>query len=235
LRGKLLEELDVEMVQYEQARHRMVFEQLISRGIKDERVLTAMRTIPRHLFVDDVSRERAYEDCALSIGEQQTISQPYMVACMTEELELDGTERVLEIGTGSGYQTAVLAMLAAHVWSLERVESLMARARDILARLQYLNITIRVGDGTLGWPEEAPFDVILVTAGSPDVPPPLLKQLKVSGRLIIPIGDRKTQVLHKIITTPAGMEDRTLTSCVFVPLIGDYAWPEGIHDNGPVV
>jgi|SRR3990172_4525711 len=219
------------MIDYEQARHRMVSEQLIARGIKDERVLEAMRSVPRHLFVDEGSRERAYEDCALPIDERQTISQPYMVATMTEELELNGMEKVLEIGTGSGYQTAVLARLARHVLSIERLEGLVASASEILTRLQCLNVTIRVGDGTLGWPEEGPFDAIMVTAGSPGVPPPLVVQLKVSGKIVIPIGDRKTQVLHKIVKAPTGVEDIILNGCVFVPLIGDHGWRLG-DENG---
>jgi len=212
------------MIHYEQARHRMVRDQLVARSIKNERVLEAMRTVPRHLFVDEKLREQAYDDCALSIREGQTISQPFMVAIMTEELELQGTEKALEIGTGSGYQTAVLASLVRHVWSIERLESLAAAAREILTRLQYLNVTIRVEDGTLGWPEEAPFDAIMVTAGSPHVPSPLVDQLRISGRMVIPIGDRKSQVLHKIIKTPTGVENIALTGCVFVPLVGAYGW-----------
>lgn len=212
------------MIQYEQARQRMVRDQLIARCIRSERVLEAMSRVPRHLFVDEKYRERAYDDCALSIREGQTISQPYMVAIMTEELELKGIEKTLEIGTGSGYQTAVLACLVQHVWSIERLENLAVAARELLARLEYTNVTIRVEDGTLGWPEEAPFDAILVTAGSPHVPTPLVDQLKISGRMMIPIGDRKNQILHKIIKTPRGVQDITLTGCVFVPLIGAHGW-----------
>jgi protein-L-isoaspartate(D-aspartate) O-methyltransferase len=221
------------MIHYEQARQRMVRDQLIARGIRNERVLEAMGRVPRHLFVDEKSRERAYDDCALSISEGQTISQPYMVAIMTEELELQGIEKALEIGTGSGYQTAVLACVAEHVWSIERLENLAMTARKLLTRLEYSNVTIRVGDGTLGWPEEAPFDAILVTAGSPDVPDPLINQLKMAGRMVIPIGDRKSQTLHKIVKTPAGVQDITLTGCVFVPLVGTYGWRlEGKDDRG---
>jgi protein-L-isoaspartate(D-aspartate) O-methyltransferase len=183
-----------------------------------------MGRVPRHFFVDEKSQERAYDDCALSISEGQTISQPYMVAIMTEELELKGIEKVLEIGTGSGYQTAMLACLAQHVWSIERIESLAVAAQKLLAQLGYSNVTLRVRDGTLGWPEEAPFDAILVTAGSPHVPAPLVDQLKAFGRMVIPIGDRKSQTLHKIVKTPAGVQDITLTGCVFVPLVGAYGW-----------
>ncbi len=221
------------MIHYEQARQRMVREQLIARGIRNKWVLEAMIRVPRHLFVDEKSRERAYDDCALSISEGQTISQPYMVAIMTEELELKGIEKTLEIGTGSGYQTAVLACLAQHVWSIERLETLAVAARELLTRLGYSNVTIRVGDGTLGWPEEAPFDAILVTAGSPHVPAPLVDQLKITGRMVIPIGDRKSQTLHKIVKTSAGVQDITLTGCVFVPLVGTYGWRlEGKDDRG---
>jgi protein-L-isoaspartate(D-aspartate) O-methyltransferase len=202
----------------------MVREQLVARGIKNERVLEAMRTVPRHLFVEEKLRDQAYNDCALSIEEGQTISQPFMVAVMTEELELQGTEKALEIGTGSGYQTAVLASLVRHVYSIERLGNLATAAQEILARLQYFNVTIRVGDGTLGWSEEAPFDAIIVTAGSPHVPSPLVNQLGTSGKMVIPIGDRKSQVLHKIIKTSTGVEDIALTSCVFVPLVGTYGW-----------
>ncbi len=212
------------MIHYEQARQRMVSEQLIARGIRDERVLEAMGRVPRHLFVDEKSQERAYDDCALSISEGQTISQPYMVAIMTEELELKGIEKTLEIGTGSGYQTAVLACLSQDVWSIERLENLAVAAQKLLARLEYSNITLRVGDGTLGWPEEAPFDAILVAAGSPHVPTPLVDQLKISGKMVIPIGDRKSQTLHKIVKTATGVQDVALTGCVFVPLVGAHGW-----------
>lgn len=210
----------------------MVNEQLVARGIKDERLLNVMKRIPRHLFVPEPLWERAYEDCALSIGQGQTISQPYMVAVMTEALELKGGEKVLEVGTGSGYQTAVLAGLTGQVWSVERLQELADRAREILARLDFPNVRIRIGDGTLGWPEEAPFDAILVTAGSPDAPRSLMAQLKASGCMVIPIGDRKTQVLHKIIKTETGIRDAALTGCVFVPLIGRYGWHDEPGGNG---
>jgi protein-L-isoaspartate(D-aspartate) O-methyltransferase len=220
------------MMHYEQARIQMVNEQLTARGIKDERVLNAMRKIPRHFFVQQQLWDRAYEDCALSIGEGQTISQPYMVALMTQALELKGGEKVLEVGTGSGYQTAILASLSEQVWSVERLEELAEQAREILTRLDFFNVRIRVGDGTLGWPEGAPFDAILVTAGSPDVPHSLMDQLKVSGCMVIPVGDRKTQVLHKLVKTQTGIQDAALTGCVFVPLIGRYGWHEEPRDNG---
>jgi protein-L-isoaspartate(D-aspartate) O-methyltransferase len=209
---------------YERARLRMVDEQLAARGIKDPRILSAMGRVPRHLFVEEALRNRAYGDHALPIGERQTISQPYMVALMTESLALKGPERVLEIGTGSGYQTAVLAELAAQVYSIERIEALALRARRLLASLGYRNAKIKVFDGTYGWREEAPFDAILVTAGSPDVPAPLTDQLREGGRMIIPVGDRTTQMLKKVVRTSSGIEIRALTGCVFVPLIGGHGW-----------
>lgn len=209
---------------FERARLRMVDEQLAGRGIKDPRVLSAMGRVPRHLFVDEALRDRAYGDHALPIGERQTISQPYMVALMTELLVLGGTERVLEIGTGSGYQTAVLAELAAEVCSVERIPVLAARARGILNTLGYRNVAVKVFDGTHGWKEKGPFDGIVVTAGSPDIPKPLVDQLKAGGRLIIPVGDRATQDLKKVTKGPAGLRVESVTGCVFVPLVGDHGW-----------
>jgi len=210
----------------ERARLKMVDEQLAARGIKDPRVLSAMGRVPRHRFIEEAFRDRAYGDHSLPIGGGQTISQPYMVALMTESLALKGSERVLEIGTGSGYQTGVLAELAARVYSVERIAVLADRARRLLASLGYRNILIKVFDGTFGWKEEAPFDAILVTAGSPDIPAPLLEQLKEGGRLLIPVGDRATQVLKKVTKTAAGIEVSSLTGCVFVPLIGGHGWRE---------
>src|SRR5216117_3280326 len=180
---------------FERERTRMVDEQLAARGIADDRVLAAMRTVPRHLFVEEALRARAYGDHTLPIGEEQTISQPYIVALMTELLELSGREKALEIGTGSGYQTAVLAELARRVCSIERLPRLGERARALLEQLGYTNVWIRVGSGTLGWPDEAPFDRILVTAGGPAVPPPLFQQLAEGGRMVVPIGDPANQVL----------------------------------------
>jgi len=212
------------MIDDERARLKMVDEQLAARGIKDRPVLSAMGRVPRHLFVEEALRDSAYGDHALPIGEQQTISQPYMVALMTETLALKGTERVLEIGTGSGYQTAVLAELAAQVYSVERIDSLAVKARRLLTTLGYRNVQIKVFDGTYGWKEEAPFDAILVTAGSPEIPMPLTEQLKEGGRMVIPVGERTTQVLKKVTKTPAGIEVTALTGCVFVPLIGGHGW-----------
>ena len=165
----------------------MVDEQLTRRGISDERVLAAMRRVARHLFVDEALRDRAYGDHPLPIGEHQTISQPYIVALMTSLLSLEGHEKVLEVGTGSGYQTAVLAALARRVCSIERLPALAARARGIIEGLGITNVWIRVGNGALGWPDEAPFDRILVAAGGPAVPPPLFQQLAPGGRMVLPL------------------------------------------------
>ena len=168
---------------YETARARMVEEQLVRREITDERVIAAMRRVPRHLFVEEALRDRAYGDHPLPIGEEQTISQPFIVGLMTQLLELHGHEKILEVGTGSGYQTAVLAELARRVCSIERLPRLAERARALLERLGYDNVWVRVGSGTLGWPDEAPFDRILVTAGGPSVPPPLFQQLGEGGQV----------------------------------------------------
>ncbi|HSO71184.1 MAG TPA: protein-L-isoaspartate(D-aspartate) O-methyltransferase, partial [Thermodesulfobacteriota bacterium] len=180
------------------ARERMVQTQLVARGISDPKVLYAMQKVPRHLFVEEALQNQAYGDFPLPIGEQQTISQPYIVAFMTEALKLTGVEKVLEIGTGTGYQAAILAELAPEVYSIERVYSLVSRARRILESLRYFNVKIKASDGTLGWPEEAPFDAIIVTAAAPGIPKPLLDQLAMGGRLIIPVGDRQTQSLDLV-------------------------------------
>jgi protein-L-isoaspartate(D-aspartate) O-methyltransferase len=209
---------------YEEQRHLMVEEQLRARGIKDERVLKAMETVPRHLFVSEDLKDRAYDDCALPIGEGQTISQPYMVAIMTELLELKGDERVLEIGTGSGYQSAVLSMLCSEVFTVERIRLLAVKAQELLNRLGYKNVNVFISDGTLGLPEHAPFDAIIVTAGAPEIQEVYIKQLKVDGRLVIPMGSRFSQTLYQIKRTPSGIVTKTSTPCVFVPLVGRYGW-----------
>lgn len=212
---------------YAQTRERMVKEQIEARGIKDGRVLAAMRKIPRHLFVDEALWSQAYNDYPLPIGEGQTISQPYIVALMTEALELKGNEKVLEIGTGSGYQTAILAELAQNVFTIERVPSLLEKAKAVLDGLGYFNIAYKTGDGTLGWPEAAPFQAIIVTAAAPDIPPPFLEQLDVFGKLVIPIGDRAAQVLYKITKLADGSIIReNLGGCRFVPLVGVHGWSE---------
>ena len=205
-------------------REQMVETQLITRGIKDRRVLDAMRRLPRHLFAGDANLHNAYDDMALSIGEGQTISQPYMVAIMTELLELKGTEKVLEIGTGSGYQGAILAELAKDVYSIERIAVLAERALSTFRSLSYQNIHVRAGDGTLGWPEEAPFDRIIITAAAPMIPDPLLDQLGMNGILVIPVGSRFSQTLLKIRKTEKGLIEEHHTPCVFVPLIGEHGW-----------
>ena len=208
-------------------RKKMVDSQLRSRGVRDERILRAMEKIPRHLFVEEGLRDQAYSDHPLPIGERQTISQPYMVALMTEALSLGGTEKVLEVGTGSGYQAAVLAELADRVFSIERIAKMADRARRILGALRYSNVLIKVGDGTYGWKDEAPFDGIIVTAGAPKVPETLVAQLAVGGRQVIPVGDRFTQTLFRVVRRsedPGDVEKEDLGGCRFVDLIGDHGW-----------
>ncbi len=205
-------------------RERMVDEQLVRRGIADGRVLDAMRKVPRHRFVEEALQERAYGDHPLPIGEGQTISQPYMVAAMTQLLRLTGPEKVLEIGTGSGYQTAVLAELARRVCSIERLPALATRARQVLEELGYTNAVIRIGDGTYGWPDEAPFDRILIAAGAPAVPAPLFQQLAEGGRLVAPIGEAQSQTLHVVEKVDGEMRTSTDCGCVFVKLVGKYGW-----------
>ena len=208
-------------------RRRMVDTQIEARGVSDPLVLEAMRRVPRHRFVPQGLWDQAYNDYPLPIGEDQTISQPYIVALMTEALELRSTDRVLEIGTGSGYQAAVLAELAAEVYSIDRLASLAENAKKVLAVLSYKNFHVRVGDGTLGWPEEAPFEAILVTAGAHQVPRPLVEQLALGGRLVIPVGDRFSQTLTRIRKTKEGLKYDYMGGCRFVRLIGEYGWKAG--------
>lgn len=205
----------------------MVNIQLVARGISDQRVLDAFRKVPRHLFVPENMRDSAYDDCALPIGEGQTISQPYMVAIMTELLKLKGEEKVLEIGTGSGYQAAILAKLCKKVYTIERIETLSQRAEKILKELKYTNIEFIIGDGTQGYQEAEPYEGIIVTAGCPSIPNPLIDQLADGGRLVIPVGDIYPQVLTTV--TKQGTEIFTEESigCVFVPLVGKYGWQSG--------
>jgi protein-L-isoaspartate(D-aspartate) O-methyltransferase len=209
---------------FERERARMVTEQLARRGIRDERVLDAMRRVPRHHFVEEVFRERAYGDHPLPIGQEQTISQPYIVALMSSLLELTGREKVLEVGTGSGYQTAVLAELARRVCSIERIPALAARARAALEALGYANAWVRVGNGALGWPDEAPFDRILVAAAGPSLPPPLFEQLADGGRMVLPLGGPSGQTLTLVENAGGQMRSRPCGECHFVPLVGKYAW-----------
>jgi protein-L-isoaspartate(D-aspartate) O-methyltransferase len=209
---------------FEKLRNEMVESQLIPRGIKDSRVLEAMRKVPRHLFMDKSMWYKAYDDMALPIGEGQTISQPYMVAIMTELLDLKGDEAVLEIGTGSGYQAAILAELSRDVYSFERMQALSEKAKEVIMSLGYKNIHLKVGDGTLGWPEAAPFDRILITAGAPEFPEPLIEQLSEGGMILAPVGDRCSQQLVKTMKRSGKLLKEYHTPCVFVPLLGKYGW-----------
>jgi protein-L-isoaspartate(D-aspartate) O-methyltransferase len=208
----------------EQAREQMVKQQLETREVRDRLTLAAVRKVPRHLFVPAESQRLAYEDYPLPIGHGQTISQPYIVAFMTEALGLVGGETVLEIGTGSGYQTAVLAELARRVCSVERLGTLATRARGILEDLGYTNAVVRIADGTYGWPDEAPFERIVVTAGAPAVPGPLFQQLAEGGMMLVPVGDAQTQTLHVIQKVDGRMRTALDCGCVFVKLVGRYGW-----------
>jgi protein-L-isoaspartate(D-aspartate) O-methyltransferase len=214
--------------EYEDVRRRMVERQIAARGLKHQGVLAAMRKVPRHLFVDDRSRRHAYEDRPLSIGEGQTISQPYMVAIMTAALMPAGGDAVLEIGTGSGYQTAVLAELAAKVYTIERIASLQDGARKVLDELGYANVEFVVGDGTVGLAEHAPYEGILVTAGAPRVPEALKAQLAERGRLVIPVGSRHYQELVRVTRKGESYYEETMEGCAFVPLIGEEGWGEHV-------
>jgi len=209
---------------FARVRLKMVEEQVIERGVKDSRVIAAMRKVPRHLFVEEALQNQAYSDRPLPIGEKQTISQPYMVALMTEALQLTGKEKVLEIGAGSGYQTAILAESARQVFSIERILSLTMKARMLLINLGYTNVEIKFSDGTEGWIGESPFDAVIVTAGSPDIPQPLVDQLAVGGRLVIPVGDESAQDLMRLTKTEEGIKREDLGGCRFVKLIGKYGW-----------
>ncbi|MCC6848288.1 MAG: protein-L-isoaspartate(D-aspartate) O-methyltransferase [Deltaproteobacteria bacterium] len=211
---------------FARARARMVEEQLVDRGVSDLRVLAVMSEVERHRFVAEALQQRAYDDKALPIGERQTISQPYMVGLMTQILELRGGERVLEIGTGCGYQTAVLAELAATVYTIERLAPLAAAARATLAACGYANVVTRVGDGTIGWAEEAPFDRILITAGTPQVPRPLVTQLREGGSLVFPVGEEQLQTLVRIRKEAEGLREEYFGDCRFVKLVGRYGWRE---------
>lgn len=202
----------------------MVEEQLVSRGIKDQRVLSAFLEVPRHKFVEEYLKYKAYDDYPLSIGYGQTISQPYMVALMTEALAPSPQDKILEIGTGSGYQAAILSRLCSTVYSIERVSALASRARKTLDELGYFNIHTRIGDGTFGLPQDAPYDGIIVTAGAPHVPEALIGQLKEDGRLVIPVGDQSIQDLKRITRTKDGIREESLGGCRFVRLIGKNGW-----------
>ncbi|MBD3315330.1 MAG: protein-L-isoaspartate(D-aspartate) O-methyltransferase [Chitinivibrionales bacterium] len=205
------------------ARERLI-KHLRGRGIKDERVLEAFRKVPRHQFVDGAMYAQAYDDNALPIGGGQTISQPYVVALMTELLELGSDEKILEIGTGSGFQAAILAQFSRRVYTIERRRELGEAARKLLRAMGYENIVFKIGDGTHGWRQHAPFDKIIVTAGAPVVPRTLVEQLSVGGRLLIPTGDRAYQELEVYDKTDAGIQKRSVGGVVFVPLVGEHGW-----------
>ena len=205
----------------------MVDTQIRARGVSDQRVLKAMEKIPRHLFVDEGLIDQAYNDNPLPIESRQTISQPYIVALMSEAMALTGREKVLEIGTGSGYQTAILAELAERVFSIERIAALATAARRVLDALNDYNVAIRVGDGTYGWREESPFDAITVTAGAPRIPKLLIEQLAVGGRLVVPVGNRNSQTLLRLTRMsedPEDLKQEDLGGCRFVDLIGEHGW-----------
>lgn len=207
-------------------RQLMVELQIRARGIYDGEILSAFMSVPRHRFVGPGLQDSAYADHPLPIGEGQTISQPYMVALMTQCLGLKSTDRVLEIGTGSGYQTAILATIAAGVYTVERLPALTKNAEDILRELGYNNVRFLVGDGTKGWPEEAPFDGIVVTAGAPRLPEPLVEQLAEGGRLVIPVGGSWSQDLKVVRKIEGRIEEEFVCGCVFVPLVGEHGWKD---------
>ncbi|MDD5454681.1 MAG: protein-L-isoaspartate(D-aspartate) O-methyltransferase [Candidatus Ratteibacteria bacterium] len=209
---------------YKSLRENMVDCQIKARGINGEKVLKAMREIPRHLFIPEQQRSYAYEDFPVPIGEGQTISQPHIVALMTEMLQLKGHEKVLEIGTGSGYQSAILSKIAKEVYTVEKIEYLALKAEKIFKILGYNNIKVKIGDGTEGWSEHAPYDGIIITAGSPKIPEPLIEQISEDGRLVIPIGDAFSQDLTVAQKIKGKLTKRIICGCIFVPLIGKHAW-----------
>ena len=212
-------------IDFRRSRERMVREQIEARGVSDPQVLRAMRKVPRHLFVEEALTPQAYEDHPLPLGHGQTISQPYVVGWMTELLAVAPGMRVLEIGTGSGYQAAVLAELGAYVFTVERVRPLYAQARRRLEDLRYLKVRFKLDDGTLGWPEEAPFDRILVTAGGPKIPDPLRAQLADPGRMVIPVGaGRRSQTLVVVRKENGRVEEQELGGVMFVDLVGAHGW-----------
>jgi protein-L-isoaspartate(D-aspartate) O-methyltransferase len=217
------------------ARNEMVARQIRSRGIISARVLDAMATVPRHEFVPVGAQASAYADEALPIGGGQTLSQPFIVAAMSEALQLSGSERVLEIGGGCGYQAAVLSLLVQHVVVVELRPSLADAARERLARLGYANVRVEEGDGSLGWPAAAPYDAILVSAAAPAIPPPLIEQLAEDGRLVIPVGDAERQSMLRIVKRASGLAQESLLACRFVPLLGRHGWPHSLPNavQGP--
>lgn len=216
--------MDENSLKYERQRKEMVKRQLEARGVTDPKVLAAMLKVPRHFFVSDALRDQAYGDFPLPIGEQQTISQPYIVAEMTQALQPDKDDRVLEIGTGSGYQAAILAEIVFRVYTIEKIYSLYTKTRKLFDKLHYHNIVTKYSDGTCGWVDESPFDAIIVTAGSPGIPKPLVSQLAVGGRMVIPVGDQYSQELIKLYKDEHGIHKTNLGGCRFVKLVGEYGW-----------
>jgi protein-L-isoaspartate(D-aspartate) O-methyltransferase len=214
----------IKVKEWRTERERMVQEQVVGRGIQDKRVIEVMKIVPRHLFVDKIYYHQAYNDYPLPVGHGQTISQPYMVAVMTELLELKGDENVLEIGTGSGYQTAILSELCSKVYTIEKIAALRQRARDIVEGLGFRNISFMVGDGSLGWSEFAPYDGIMVTAGAPDIPNSLIEQLAENGRMVIPVGNEYWQMLNLVKKQKGRIFRKELFECTFVPLLGKEGW-----------
>ncbi|WP_054029331.1 protein-L-isoaspartate(D-aspartate) O-methyltransferase [Desulfatitalea tepidiphila] len=213
-------------MKFDRLRNDMVEKQIEARGITDPNVLAAMRKVPRHLFVSEALMDQAYSDFPLPIGEQQTISQPYIVAEMTQALQLTKDDRVLEIGTGSGYQAAILAQIAFRVYTIERIHSLYVKARKLFDQLGYHNIVTRYSDGTSGWRDESPFDAIIVTAGAPEIPAVLVNQLAVGGRMVIPVGNQYSQDLVRLVRDERGIHQVNLGGCRFVKLIGEHGWRE---------
>jgi protein-L-isoaspartate(D-aspartate) O-methyltransferase len=211
---------------YTEERQKMVSEQLVARGIKDSRVIAAMRKVPRHWFVAEDLRDRAYGDEPLPIGNNQTVSQPYMVALMAEALQLRGDEKVLEIGTGCGYAAAIFAELCHKVFSIERIDELAIKARLTLTSLGYQNVSIQIGDGTMGWLEHAPYAAVVISAAAPQIPRPLLEQLKPGGMLVLPMGEEELQTLVRIRKGQNGIKEEYLGECRFVKLRGAYGWEE---------
>jgi protein-L-isoaspartate(D-aspartate) O-methyltransferase len=218
--------VDKEFLKYRRLRDEMVRQQIEARGVTEPRVLSALRKVPRHLFVSEALRDQAYGDFPLPIGEQQTISQPYIVAEMTQALDLTPNDRVLEIGTGSGYQAAVLAELAYRVYTIERIRSLYVAARRLFDEMRLYNIVTRYADGTKGWEEEGLFDAIMVTAGAPEVPESVLDQLALGGRMVVPVGNQHTQELIRIVKDGQGIHRTELGGCRFVKLVGEEGWKE---------
>ena len=216
--------MKADSMKFQRQREEMVQRQIEARGITDPKVLAAMRKVPRHMFVSEALMDQAYGDFPLPIGLQQTISQPYIVAEMTQALQLNADDRVLEIGTGSGYQAAILAEIAYRVYTIERIHALLVKARQIFDRLHYHNIVTRYSDGTSGWLEESPFDAIVVTAGAPEIPKTLVSQLAPGGRMIIPVGDQYTQDLVKLYRDEDGIHQVSLGGCRFVKLVGEHGW-----------